>query len=141
MIFLQEFTNNDTPQNSNPQGSSEVNTLEIEIQKPDGTIKKVRISYFQTKSKGDDRMLAELRQKAQVTIPREIIVKLGLSEGDKLDIFEKDGSICIMPVVVYPKHYLNELKEEISDVKAKLASGEQPVFDSVDALFDKLEAE
>ena len=54
-------------------------------------------------------MLAELRQKAQVTIPREIIVKLGLSEGDKLDIFEKDGSICIMPVGVYPKQYLKEL--------------------------------
>ena len=86
-------------------------------------------------------MLAELRQKAQVTIPKEIIVKLGLSEGDKLDIFEKDGSICIMPVVVYPKKYLSELKEEIVDVKAKIASGEQPVFDSVDALFDKLEAE
>ena len=86
-------------------------------------------------------MLAELRQKAQVTIPREIIVKLGLSEGDKLDIFEKDGSICIMPVVVYPKKYLSERKEEIGDVKAKIASGEQPVFDSVDALFDKLEAE
>lgn len=86
-------------------------------------------------------MLAELRQKAQVTIPKEIIVKLGLSEGDKLDIFEKDGSICIMPVVVYPKKYLSELKEEIGDVKVKIASGEQPVFDSVDALFDKLEAE
>ncbi|MCI8378820.1 MAG: AbrB/MazE/SpoVT family DNA-binding domain-containing protein [Lachnospiraceae bacterium] len=86
-------------------------------------------------------MLAELRQKAQVTIPREIIVKLGLSEGDKLDIFEKDGFIYIMPVVVYPKKYLNELKEEINDVKAKLASREQPVFDSVDALFDKLETE
>ena len=86
-------------------------------------------------------MLAELRQKAQVTIPREIIVKLGLSEGDKLDIFEKDGSICIMPVVVYPKKYLSELKEEIGDVKEKIASGEQPVFDSVDALFDILEAE
>jgi hypothetical protein len=26
-------------------------------------------------------------------------------------------------------------------VKARLASGEQPVFDSVDALFDKLEAD
>ena len=61
-------------------------------------------------------MLAEFRQKAQVTIPKEIIVKLGLSEGDKLDIFEKDGSICIMPVVVYPKKYLSELKEEIGDV-------------------------
>lgn len=86
-------------------------------------------------------MIAELRQKAQVTIPKEIIVKLGLSEGDKLDIFEKDGAICIMPVVVYPKKYLNDLKEEIRDVKAKIASGEQPVFDSVDALFEKLEAD
>jgi AbrB family looped-hinge helix DNA binding protein len=86
-------------------------------------------------------MLAELRQKAQITIPKEIIVKLGLSEGDKLDIFEKDGSICLMPVAVYPRNYLSELKEEIRDVKAKLASGKQPVFDSVDALFDKLEAD
>ena len=93
-------------------------------------------------------MLAELRQKAQITIPKEIIVKLGLSEGDKLDVFEKDGSICLMPVncrqlpvAIYPRKYLNELKKEISDVKAKLASGEQPVFDSVDALFDKLEAD
>ena len=86
-------------------------------------------------------MIAELRQKSQVTIPKEIVTKLGLSEGDKLDIFEQDGSICIKPVAVYPKKYLEELKEEISDVKAKIASGEQPVFDSVDALFDKLEAD
>ena len=86
-------------------------------------------------------MIAELRQKSQVTIPKEIVAKLGLSEGDKLDIFEQDGSICIMHVSVYPKKYLEELKEEISDVKAKIASGEQPVFDSVDALFDKLEAD
>lgn len=84
-------------------------------------------------------MLTELRQKSQITIPKEIIIKLGLSEGDKLDIFEKDGSICIMPVVVYPKKYLNELRAEIDDVKVKIASGEQPVFDSVDTLFDKLE--
>ncbi len=86
-------------------------------------------------------MLAELCQKSQVTIPEEIIIKLGLSEGDKLDVFEKDGTICLMPVTVYPKKYLNEIKEELNNVKAKIASGEQPVFDSVDALFDKLEAE
>lgn len=84
-------------------------------------------------------MLAELRQKSQVTIPKEIIIKLGLSEGDKLDIFEKDGAICIMPVVVYPKKYVDELREELDDIRAKIASGEQPVFDSVDSLFDKLE--
>ncbi|MCI9638674.1 MAG: AbrB/MazE/SpoVT family DNA-binding domain-containing protein [Emergencia sp.] len=86
-------------------------------------------------------MLAELRRKAQITIPKEIILKLGLSEGDKLDIFEKDGTICLMPVAVYPKKYLDELKEEIDTVKSKISSGEQPVFDSVDALFDKLETE
>lgn len=84
-------------------------------------------------------MLAELCQKSQITIPKEIIVKLGLSEGDKLDIFEKDGTICMMPVVVYPKKYLDELRGEIDEAKAKIASGEQPVFDSVDALFAKLE--
>lgn len=86
-------------------------------------------------------MLAELRQKSQITIPKEFIVKLGLSEGDILDISLKDGAICIMPVTVYPQKYLNELKEEIEELKTKIASGEQPVFDNVDALFDKLEAE
>jgi len=86
-------------------------------------------------------MLAELRQKSQITIPKEIIVKLGLSEGDKLDIFERDGTICMLPVVVYPKKYLDELRGELSEVKAKIASGEQPVFDSVDALFAKLEGD
>ncbi len=81
-------------------------------------------------------MLAELRhQKSR--IPRAIIVKLGLSEGDKLDIFEKDGTIFMLPVVVYPKKYLDELCGELDEVKAKIASGEHPVFDSIDALFAK----
>ena len=86
-------------------------------------------------------MLTELRRKSQVTIPKEIIVNLGLSEGDTLDIYEKDGGICIMPVMVYPKKYMEDLRREINDVKAKLASGEQPVFDSIDTLFDALESD
>lgn len=86
-------------------------------------------------------MLAELRQKSQITIPKEIIMKLGLSEGDRFEIYEKDGIICMMPIAVYPKKYVEELKEEIDAVKSKIASGEQPVFDNVDALFDKLEKE
>lgn len=84
-------------------------------------------------------MLAELRAKSQITIPKEIVNKLGLAEGDKMEIYEKDGLICIMPVVMYPKKYLNELRQEIKDTKAKIASGEQPVFDNVDTLFEKLE--
>ena len=86
-------------------------------------------------------MLAELRQKSQITIPKELVVKLGLSEGDKLEVFEKDGAICMMPVAVYPKKYLSELQNEINDAKARIASGDQPVFDNVDALFAKLETD
>ena len=85
-------------------------------------------------------MLAELRVKSQITIPKEITTALGLSEGDKLDVFEKDGVICLVPVVVYPKKYMDELRSEISQVKEHLKNGEQPVFDSIDALFASLEA-
>lgn len=84
-------------------------------------------------------MLAEIRQKSQITIPKEIVLKMGLSEGDKLEVFERDGTICMMPVVVYPKKYLDELKGEIDSAKEKIASGELPTFDNVDSLFEKLE--
>jgi AbrB family looped-hinge helix DNA binding protein len=84
-------------------------------------------------------MLAELRAKSQITIPKELVDKLGLSEGDKLELYEKDGMICAMPVVVYPKKYLDELRKEIEETKAKAISGEQPVFDTVDTLLAKLE--
>jgi len=86
-----------------------------------------------------NKMLAELRAKSQITIPKELVDKLGLSEGDKLEIYEKDGMICAIPVVVYPKKYLDELRSVIKETKVKIASGEQIVFDNVDALFAKLE--
>ena len=40
-------------------------------------------------------MLAELRKKSQITIPKEIITKLGLNEGDKLDISEKTEQFAL----------------------------------------------
>ena len=84
-------------------------------------------------------MLAELRAKSQVTIPKELVDKLGLNVGDKMEVYEQNGLICFMPVVVYPKKYLDELREEIEETKTKIASGEQPVFDNMGALFSKLE--
>ncbi|MBM4236824.1 MAG: AbrB/MazE/SpoVT family DNA-binding domain-containing protein [Firmicutes bacterium] len=84
-------------------------------------------------------MLTELRKKAQITIPKEVVNKLGLKEGDQLEIVERDGIIFLMPVAVYPKKYIDELKAEISTVKNKLQSGEQLVFESVDDLFSQLD--
>jgi AbrB family looped-hinge helix DNA binding protein len=84
-------------------------------------------------------MLAELRAKSQITIPKELVEKLGIKEGDKLEITEKDGAIQLVPVVVYPKKLVEELKAEVEEVKAKLANGTQPVFDSIESLFNELE--
>lgn len=83
-------------------------------------------------------MLAELRTKSQITLPKEIVNSLGLSEGDKLDIREKDGVIYLTPVTVYPKKYVDELQTEISELKKNIASGKQPTFDSIDALILQL---
>ena len=55
------------------------------------------------------------------------------------------NSQCVMrnifnlPVVEYPQKYLDEIQEEIEIINAKIASGEQPVFDGVDAMIEKLE--
>ena len=68
-------------------------------------------------------MLTELRAKSQITIPKELVDKLGLSEGDKLELYEQDGIICIMPVTVYPKKYLELLREEVEETKARIAWG------------------
>ena len=40
-----------------------------------------------------------------------------------------------------PNQYslLDELRSEINEAKAKIAAGEQPVFDTVDALFEALD--
>lgn len=84
-------------------------------------------------------MLAELRTKSQITLPKNIVMSLGLSEGDQLDIIEKDGVIYMTPVAVYPKNYISNLQKEISQLKADIDSGKQPVFDNLDSLFEALE--
>lgn len=78
-------------------------------------------------------MLAEIRGRSQITIPAEIIKKLGISEGDKFDIMEKDGGIFLCPVVVYPKDKIAKiLKESESDTK------KQTAFESVEDLFSDM---
>ena len=86
-------------------------------------------------------MIAELRPKSQVTIPKNLVDRLGLSEGDRLEIYEENGIICIMPVVVYPKAYVDKLIKDVEIIKKKSATGEQPVFECVDKLIADLEGD
>lgn len=81
-------------------------------------------------------MLAEIRGRSQITIPSEIIKKLGISEGDKFDIMERDGGIFLCPVVVYPKDKIAKiakiLKESENDTKTRTA------FKSVEDMFSDM---
>ena len=69
------------------------------------------------------------------------MVKLGLKEGDKLEITERDGIIRIILVVVYSKKYLAELNKEIDDIKSKIESIDHLIFDNVEELFERLDFE
>ncbi len=78
-------------------------------------------------------MLAEIRGRSQITIPSEIIKKLGISEGDKFDVIEKDGGIFLCPVVVYPKDKLLKIAKLIKDSEQGIQRQES--FDTVEELF------
>ena len=78
-------------------------------------------------------LLAELRGRSQITIPAEIIKSLGISEGDKFEVIEKDGGIFLCPVVVYPKDKILKIAKIIKESETDAES--QKVFDSVEDLF------
>lgn len=78
-------------------------------------------------------MLAELRGRSQITIPAEIIKSLGISEGDKFEVIEKDGGIFLCPVVVYPKDKIMQIAKIIKESETDTEA--QKVFDSVEDLF------
>ena len=84
-------------------------------------------------------MITTLRAKSQITIPIQIISQLRLKEGDRLDIYESDGIIHMVPVSVCPKSYVNTLHKEITQLKETIQSGAQPAFENIDAILEKLE--
>ena len=62
-------------------------------------------------------MLIEIRARSQITLPSEIIKSLGINEGDKFDVIERDGGVFLCPVVVYPKAKLEQIAKLVKDHK------------------------
>ena len=83
--------------------------------------------------------IMELRKKSQVTIPKDVIRKLKLHEGDKFEITEKNGVIYMIPVSIYPKKYDEELEKIAAQTKHGIEDGSIPVFDNVDDMFNSLD--
>jgi len=90
-------------------------------------------------------MLTALRAKSQITLPENLVERLGISVGDSFDISEKDGVICLTPVVEWPKEFdetlLKETDEEriarqlkaLDELKEGLGASETlgPEFDEI----------
>jgi AbrB family looped-hinge helix DNA binding protein len=48
-------------------------------------------------------MLSELKERSQITIPKKVVVDMGLKTGDMFDVTVKQGEIHLIPVVMVPK--------------------------------------
>jgi AbrB family looped-hinge helix DNA binding protein len=79
-------------------------------------------------------MIVELRKKAQITIPKEIVEMLNLHEGDHLEINVKNGLIYLEPVAVYEKSYVNKLEEAIMMIQENHGKYTGGPFSSVEEL-------
>ena len=87
-------------------------------------------------------MVVDLKQKSQVTIPNEVVKKLKLAVGDKLDVVVKDGKIIITPVVVIPKDQMwffsKEWQDGEKDVDRQVREGKTTKASTMEDLFDGL---
>lgn len=81
-------------------------------------------------------MLAEIRGRSQITIPSEIIKSLGISEGDKFEVMEKDGGIFLCPVVVYPKDKMAKIAKILKE--SEMETKNQKAFESVEDMFSDM---
>lgn len=87
-------------------------------------------------------MIIEMRNRSQITIPKEITKKMGIKEGDKFEIIEKDGGIFLCPVIVCNKEKLDNLAKKIkkleSNVSKKSYSSVESMFRDMGVNVDKL---
>jgi antitoxin MazE len=89
-------------------------------------------------------MIAQLRNRSQVTLPSEIVKRMKLREGDNLDITLEDDRIIIKPVLVidrsqswfWSKKWQEMEKEADEDIKrgrVQKAKGLKELFQKLDS--------
>jgi AbrB family looped-hinge helix DNA binding protein len=76
-------------------------------------------------------MLVEMKAESQITLPKEIIKTLGIIEGDKFEVMERDGGVFLCPVVVYSEAKLEQISKIIKDHEKNPSA----VFENVEDMF------
>jgi len=79
-------------------------------------------------------VLVEMRARSQITLPSEITKKIGIQEGDRFEVMERDGGVFLCPVVVYPKSKLEKVAKIIKGHEDELSV----VYSSVEDMFNDL---
>jgi len=77
-------------------------------------------------------MLAELKERSQVTIPKSVVIELGLKTGDQFEVVTQQGEIRLVPVVVYPKAAIERLEKLAAHTESLIAAGDAQAFDTAD---------
>ena len=83
-------------------------------------------------------MLAELKAKSQVTIPKSIVSELGLERGDMFEVAVEGGNVVLVPVVVYPKEKAAALDEAARRAREAASEGTAEIFDDVEDAIEAL---
>jgi AbrB family looped-hinge helix DNA binding protein len=73
-------------------------------------------------------MIAELKERSQLTIPKKIVTEMGLKSGDQFEVIVVDGVINLVPVVVYPKARIEKLEALAVEALSKSKSGKLTEF-------------
>ena len=86
-------------------------------------------------------MVVAVRAKSQITLPSKTVKKLGIKEGDEYEVVEKEGGgILLVPVVTYPKEYIDMLEREAEETMDKVKKGEWPAFENAEDMINYLRA-
>lgn len=88
-------------------------------------------------------IITQLREKSQITIPKDLIEKLNLKIGDNIDITIVDNKIIISPVVIIPKDqawfWSEEWQKEEKKAQMDIDNGKMKKFNSSQELFEDLD--
>ena len=85
-------------------------------------------------------MLAELKERSQITIPKRVVNELSLRVGDRFEVVVQQGEIHLVPVVVYPKSQIEKLEQLAAQTESLVVSGKAQVFDTANDAIASLHA-
>jgi AbrB family looped-hinge helix DNA binding protein len=84
-------------------------------------------------------VLTKLRNRSQVTLPKEVVKALNLKIGDDLKLEVKSGRVVITPVAVIPKDELwawePKIREAINEGRKEARTGRLKAYESLDEMF------